>query len=309
MSALKAHARRPSMRLAQLAAALAALALVNAPAHAQPEIRSLTGVIEGHEVGGVSIDMIGNIYAADFGDVVWRITPEGERIALAAGMYGTSGNAIDHQGRLLQSSYYGDTITRIDRNGEATPFVSAGLDRPAGIAVNRQSRDIFVANCRSNTISRVTPDGAVSRFAASELFNCPYGLAFDRTGALYAVNFNDNRMLRIGADGAVSLFATVSERGLGYLCFKNDRFYVTAFWSHEIYEVSLDGTATRILGDSTDRRIVDGSGAAARLSFPAGIACHPWAPRIYVAEDVNASGAVLPRRSIIRVITLEAEAQ
>jgi hypothetical protein len=112
-------------------------------------------------------------------------------------------------------------------------------------------------------------------------------------------------MMKIDPKGAVAPFATISEKGLGHLCFKGDRFYVTAFWSHEIYEVTLDKTVKRILGNG-ERAIVDGVGAKARLSFPMGIACHPWAPRLYINEDVNDSGAALPRRSIIRVITLAA---
>lgn len=285
------------------AAIVSALALAGGPAQAQPAIRALTALIEGHEVGGVAIDMIGNLYAADFGDLVWKLTPEGERRELAAGMYGTAGNAVDNAGNLLQSSFYGDAITKIDRNGQATPFVTEGLSRPAGIAVDRQSGDAYVANCRANTIVKVNRDGRVTPFAHSELFNCPYGVAFDRAGQLYAVNFRDNRMLRIDPQGAVTLFTTVSDGGLGYLCFKDDRFYVTAFASHAVYDVTLDKVVTRILGNG-ERAIVDGVGAQARLSFPAGIACHPWAPRLYINEDVNESGAVLPRRSIIRVITL-----
>src|SRR5437879_10795005 len=46
-------------------------------ARGQAKIRSLTGMIEGHQVGGVTIDLTGNIYVADFGDTVWKITPEG----------------------------------------------------------------------------------------------------------------------------------------------------------------------------------------------------------------------------------------
>ena len=51
----------------RLMATAAALFMSSAPIGAQVEIRSLTGTIEGHEVGGVTIDMIGNVYAADFG--------------------------------------------------------------------------------------------------------------------------------------------------------------------------------------------------------------------------------------------------
>lgn len=289
-----------------LAPALLLLAtLAMAPsARSEVSIRSLTGIIEGHEVGGLAIDMIGNVYAADFGDVVWKITPEGVRTELTNGLYGTAGNAIDSQGHLLQASFYADTVVRIDRKGRVEPFVTRGLSRPAGIAVHRQTGEAYVANCRGNTISRIDANGNAAVFARGELFNCPYGLAFDRDGNLYAANFQDPRLLKIDANGAVSLLAKVSDQGLGYVCFKNDRLYVTAFRSHAIYEVTLDGKARRLLGNG-ERKIVDGTATEARLSFPAGIACHPWAPRLYVNEDVNESGAVVPRRSIIRVIELE----
>jgi hypothetical protein len=40
---------------------VSALLIAAVSAHAQTEIRSLTGVIEGHRVGGVTVDLIGNI--------------------------------------------------------------------------------------------------------------------------------------------------------------------------------------------------------------------------------------------------------
>src|SRR5437016_14603894 len=82
------------------------IVLAAVSAHGQAAIRSLTDVIEGHQVGGVTIDLVGDIYIADFGDVVWRITPEGERHEFASGFYGASGNAIDNEGNLLQSNFY-----------------------------------------------------------------------------------------------------------------------------------------------------------------------------------------------------------
>ncbi len=89
-----------------LLALLFVLALLFAPVsvRAETEIRSLTGIIEGHQVRGVTIDLVGNIYVADFGDSVWKITPEGERQVFASGLYGASGNAIDNEGNLLQSN-------------------------------------------------------------------------------------------------------------------------------------------------------------------------------------------------------------
>jgi sugar lactone lactonase YvrE len=281
-----------------------ALLLAAASARAQTKIRSLTDVINGHSVGGVTVDAVGDLYVADFGDLVWKITPDGERHVFASGLYGASGNAIDNEGNLLQSSFYGNSITKIDRNGQAKPFATSGLSGPVGIAVDKQTGDVYVANCRDNSISKIAPDGGVSSFAKSDLFKCPNGISFGPGGNLYVVNYRDNKMLKIDPKGAVTPFTTISEKGLGHLCFKDDRFYVTASQSHEIYEVMLDGTAKPILGNG-ERGVVDGAGSKARLSFPNGIAYSLYGPRLYINEFVNESPSMLPRRAIIREVILE----
>lgn len=276
-----------------------------ASAHSEATIRALTAVIEGHQVGGVTVDLIGNIYVADFGDTVLKITPEGEQHELASGFYGSSGNAIDADGNLLQANFYGNSITRVDRAGHTTPFVTSGLSGPVGLAIQRQTGDVYVANCSGNSIARVTARGGVSTFAKSYLFRCPNGVAFDRDGNLYVVNYSDNRMLKIDTTGIVAPFATVSTKGLGHLCFTDDRFYVTAHESHEIYEVTLGGAVKRILGNG-ERGVVDGAGMTARLSFPNGIGCSPYPHRLYINEYVNDTAESLPRRAIVREILLDA---
>jgi DNA-binding beta-propeller fold protein YncE len=281
-----------------------ALFFATVSVRAQTEIRSLTNVIEGHAVGGVTTDLTGNIYVADFGDTVWKITPDGQRHEFATGLYGASGNAIDKDGNLLQSNFYGDSITKIDRKGQTTPFITSGLSGPVGIAINKQTGDVYVANCRGNSIAKIATDGTVSSFAKSELFKCPNGISFVPEGNLYVVNYRDNKMLKIDPKGVVTPFATVSEKGLGHLCFNKDRFYVTASQSHAIYEVMLDGTVKRILGNG-ERGIVDGAGAKVRLSFPNGITVHPWARRLYINEFVNESTSSWPPRAIVREIILE----
>lgn len=284
------------------AASFCAFALLAANVQAAIEIRALTEVIEGHQVGGVTADMVGDLYVADFGETVWKITMEGERRVFATGLYGASGNAIDAQGNLLQANFYGDSITRIDRRGEAKPFAS-GLSGPVGVTVDRKTGAVYVANCRGNSIAKISPEGSVSSFAASELFRCPNGITFDGEGNLYTVNFRDNRMLKIDAQGRVSLFATVSDQGLGHVCFSKDRFYVTAFRANEIFQVTLDGKAQRILGTG-ERGLVDGPDGKARLTFPNGIACHPWGERLYINEYVGESSSSVPRRAIVRQIIL-----
>jgi DNA-binding beta-propeller fold protein YncE len=273
-------------------------------ARAEPTIHPLTEILLGHQVGGVSVDAVGDVYVADFGDIVWKITPDGQRRVFAEGQYGASGNALDHQGNLYQSSYYGNFITKIDRTGHASVLTRTGLNGPVGIAIDQDSGELFVANCSGNTVSRVASDGTTSVFAQDPRLKCPNGITFDRTGTLYVVNFRDDAMLKIDHSGHVEPFATVSAKGLGHVCFHNDRFFVTAFESHEIYEVTLAGTAKRIIGNGT-RGLVNGAGSHIRLSFPNGIACDPWAPRLYINEYDNDSDEGRPRRAIVREIVLD----
>lgn len=271
--------------------------------HAQATIQPLTGPIDGHRVGGVALDLTGALYVADFGDIVWRISTEGERTVFASGLYGSSGNTVDGEGNLLQSSYYGNYITRIDRTGHASRLAATDLQGPVGLAVDRKSGDLYVANCNGNSISRITSDGASSIFARSDLLKCPNGIAFGRDDTLYAVNFRDNHMLKIDRAGQVLPFATVSAKGLGHLCFKKDRFFVTAYASHELYQVMLDGAVTRLLGNG-QRGMVNGKGEQARLSFPNGIACDPWTPRLYINEFDSESDEARSLRAVIREVIL-----
>lgn len=288
----------------ELRAVLLSIALIfTAPvAHAQATIQPLTGIIEGHRVGGVTVDLTGTLFIADFGDIVWKISTDGERSIFASGLYGSSGNSVDAEGNLLQSSYYGNFITRIDRMGHASRL-AADLQGPVGLAVDRKSGDVYVANCNGNTVSKIKSDGSSAVFARSDLLKCPNGIAFGRDETLYVVNYRDNHMLKIDRDGQVSLFATVSAKGLGHLCFKKDRFFVTAYASHELYQVTLDGAVTRILGNG-QRGLVNGQGEQARLSFPNGIACDPWTPRLFIDEfdsDAEEGGKL---RAIVREVIL-----
>ena len=69
-------------------------------------------------------------------------------------------------------------------------------------------------------------------------------------------------------------------------------------------EVVMGGTARRFLGRGM-RGLVDGPEMQTRLSFPNGVACDPWAPRVYINEYLNDSESALPRRMIVCLIDFE----
>ena len=179
-------------------------------------VRSVADTLFGG-VGGVAVDRLGIIYVADFGEKVFKVTPDGSVSVFATGLYGTSGNAIDSRGNLLQSSFSGNYISKIDRLGNGVVFAE-GFNGPVGIAVDAED-NLTVCNCSNNTLSRVTSDGMVSEFAASSLLNCPNGITLASDGNYYVVNFSDTRMLKVTPEGVVSEFATLPGGGNGHVTF------------------------------------------------------------------------------------------
>jgi len=78
---------------------------------------------------------------------------------------------------LYVSLFNTNSIWRIDATGNATLFVdgTAGLDGPVGLAFDTGG-NLYAANNLGNTITRLTPSGSASLFAAG--FRAPYSLAF-----------------------------------------------------------------------------------------------------------------------------------
>ena len=126
---------------------------------AEPPIRVTTmGDTLHGAVGGVAVDRLGYVYVADFGEKVWKFAPWGTVQLFATGLYGSSGNAIDSRGNLVQSGFMSNTVSRIDRDGRVTTLAT-GLNGPVGIAVTPGDTLISVtaAATRSVESHRMAP--------------------------------------------------------------------------------------------------------------------------------------------------------
>jgi sugar lactone lactonase YvrE len=260
---------------------LAADASAQAPAG--NSVRTVTDTLVG-SVGGVAVDALGAIYVADFGERVYKIRPDGRWEVFAEGLYGTSGNAIDSRGRLIQSQFSGNSIARVDRDGTVS-IVAEGLQGPVGVALAPDD-EMFVCNCRGNTISRVSPDGEVEPYAESDLFNCPNGITRDDDGTLYVVNFSDGRLLRVDTAGAVSEFAVLPGGGNGHIARMRGALYATSFQGHRVYRIGMDGEVAPFAGTGAIGE-VDGPALEATFSWPNGIAAGPTGDRLYVNDFIN----------------------
>jgi sugar lactone lactonase YvrE len=130
-------------------------------------------------------DRAGNTYVTNFGVgppdkptpgacFVTRVTLDGTVGTIAAGFTGPTGLAFDAAGTL----YVASDKSRIDKiapDGTLTPFVTAGLNVLADMTFGRDGV-LYVANEGGGTVSKVTPDGAVSTFLTGLLV--PQDVAF-----------------------------------------------------------------------------------------------------------------------------------
>jgi DNA-binding beta-propeller fold protein YncE len=265
-------------------------------------VRTLTDTLPG-AVGGLTVDRGGTLYAADFGDRIWKIAMTGEVSVLTDGMYGASGNAIDSKGRILQANFHGNFIARVERDGRYEVFAE-GLEGPVGIAMGTADT-AYVVNCRGNSVSRIAPNGEVEGFASSQLFNCPNGITRDPDGNLYVVNFSDSRMLKLAPNGEVSEFASIPGNGSGHVAYAGEMLYATGFRANRVYAVTMDGSVG-ILAGSGSFGVVDGVGIEASFSTPNGIATNPQGTILYTNDYLlpfRDRGKLAPL-SVVRAIDL-----
>lgn len=237
-------------------------------------------------VGGVAVDRAGFIYAADFRDTVWKISPSGEAEIFATGLYGASGNAIDAKGRLLQASFYGGYVSRIDRHGNHEIFAE-GFTGPVGLTLDPEG-NLYVCDCRANSIAKVDPQGKVSTFAESELFSCPNGITRGSQGDLFVVNFSNGKMLRVSPQGEVSDFAMIPGGGNGHVAIARGSLYATSFAGHQVFRISDAGEVTLVAGTGVMGE-KDGAALEALFSWPNGIAVGAQGDRLFINDYINRS--------------------
>ncbi len=236
-----------------------------------PEVNvvSLTDTLNG-AVGEIERDVIGNLFVADFGEKVWKISPWGDVSVFSDQMYGSSGNTLDPQGNLFQAQFYGNTITKINRyTREVSEVAHEGLAGPVGLTF--KNKDLYICNCGNNTIAKMGPDQKVVEFAKSPLLSCPNGITVGFDGNLYVVNFSNPNIVKISPEGEATLFAKLPASTGGHIIQHRGNFYITSFADHKIFKVSADAKVTHFAG-SGETGVKNGEALQSQFINPNGIA-------------------------------------
>jgi len=145
--------------------------------------------------GAVTVDSAGNVYIAEYGGDIRRVTPDGIITTIAgAGRRGFGGD-----------------------NG---PAINALLDGPYGLAVD-SAFNLYISDTHNNRIRKVTSSGIISTIggtgqqgfggdggrAIDAQLNGPSRLALDGAGNIYFVDAGNFRVRKIDANGIITTVA------------------------------------------------------------------------------------------------------
>jgi uncharacterized repeat protein (TIGR01451 family) len=235
---------------------------------------------------GIAADSVGNVYVTDFSNTIRKITPAGV-VTTLAGTPGVHGSA--------------------DGTGSGAQFW-----QPWGIAVD-SAGNVYVADQANSTIRKITPAGAVSTIAGAAAvagsadgsgtaarFNSPAGIAVDSAGNLYVADTYNQTLRKITSAGVVTTLAGTagaigSADGTGNAARFNypngltvigSTVYVADTYNMTIRKVTSAGVVTTFAGAAGVYGSANGTGSAARLNSPYGVAATSTGT-IYVADAGN----------------------
>lgn len=231
-------------------------------------------------LGGVSVGPRGEIYVSNFGRSLWRVETDGRVVKLLSSLQGASGNAVDRDGNVYQASFVDGRIVKVTPRGRVIPWVEEGLSGPVGLALDPRGA-LYAVNCKANTVSRISPRRRVERFAQSEDFDCPNGIAAEGDGQLVVVSFKNGKVVRLSPDGAARTIADVPEGGNAHVAVVGGSLLVTKIEANRVYAIDPGGAVRPFAGSGT-LGLEDGPALVATLARPNGIAVSPDGRTVYL---------------------------
>jgi sugar lactone lactonase YvrE len=294
---------------------------------------------------GVAIAGDGTVYVADFSNnTIRKIEPRsgvttfaGSGLAghadgkgVRALLKGPDNIAIDTEGNIFVADADNFRIRKISPDGTVTTVAGKGLKGysdgeakeamfgyPTGVAVDTGG-NLYVADRRTHTVRKITPDGEVTTMAgngqhgyadgkgmASHLRE-PISLAVNKDGTVYVADSGNNAIREITPDGNITTLA--GGKGAGYrdglgkeamfdwptgiAVDRSGNIYVCDSNNNKIRRITPLGVVSTIAGGSLPGSS-NGPGWRASFNFPTGIGVDREG-NIYVADSGN---------NIIRKIT------
>jgi hypothetical protein len=196
----------------------------------------------------------------------------------------------------------------VDGTGSAARF-----NNPYGVAADN-SGNVYVADTSNHTIRKITPVGLVGTLAglagsagsadgtgSAARFYGPRGAAVDSAGNVYVADYGNHTIRKITPAGVVSTLAGLalsfgSADGTGSAARfyypsgvavdGSGNVYVGDWGNHTIRKITPAGVVSTFAGLAGNWGSADGTGSAARFTYPYGVAVD-GSGNVYVADQNN----------------------
>ena len=240
--------------------------------------------------------------------------------------YGSPGAAVDGSGNVFVADAYNQTIRKMNTDGVVTTLAglaetggsadgtgsTARFFNPSGVAVDTGG-SVFVADQANHTIRKITTAGVVTTLAGSALnpgsadgtgsaarFDSPGGVAVDGSGNVFVADSSNSTIRKITPGGVITTLAgSAGERGIadgtasaarfnypgGVAVDASGNVFAADTSAHSIRKITADGVVTTLAGTYVPGS-ADGTGTAARFSWPRGVAVDSHG-NVFVTDSGN----------------------
>ena len=180
---------------------------------------------------------------------------------------------------------------------------AARFNYPAAVAVD-STGNVYVADTANHTIREVTPvgtnwvvttlagragvSGSANGTGSDARFYLPFGLTVATNGNVYVADEGNNTIRKVTSGGVVTTLATGFNWPAGVAVDRAANVYVADTDNHTIRKVTSGGVVTTLAGSGSYSSwgTNDGTGSAARFTFPCGVAVDT-SGTVYVADSGN----------------------
>jgi len=150
----------------------------------------------------MALDSQGNLYGSTFyGGTVYKITPDGTSSIFVSDLSWANGLAVDSEDNIYVAEYLNASINKYDNDGNLIEKLSIGNGYPSGLIKAYKSDKMIYTDVGDNSINELSQDGTIRVLYQGGPLNIPVGLAYGPHGDLYIGNYIGREIYRLPNGG------------------------------------------------------------------------------------------------------------